>query len=183
MIGTFRALILLAALATAHSPASAITLAFDPVNPSGSVGGTVNVDLLAGVDVAESLLGWGVDVNTDPTIATLNSFTIGPSWDAVLGSIDGDGIGGLAPFPPGMVSGVDLLLVSFTFDLVGPGVSPLSISANDPDEGFLALTGFLDFQSPQGSITAYAPVPEPATSALLGLGLIAVAYLRRRSRN
>ena len=109
---SIRLFVLMAALGSAAVPAPAVNIAWVPSNAAGPVGGTVNVDLIADIDISEVLLGWGVDVTTDPTIATLSSFTIGPSWDAILGSIDGDGIGGLAPFPPGMVSGVDILLVS-----------------------------------------------------------------------
>ena len=164
-----------AALMSAAPAFGTVTLSFVAQNTTiPSVGGFANVEIRA--DFTEPILGWGLDLNVDdPGVADLDSFTIGPAWDPVLSSLDGDLLGGTA-FPGPVGPGSNILLATLTFEAFGIGVTPISLSiSGDEDEGFAIDPSGLDsVVFAEGTIR----VPEPAALTLLALG--AVAVLRRR---
>ncbi|MBN2448239.1 MAG: PEP-CTERM sorting domain-containing protein [Phycisphaerae bacterium] len=139
-----------------------------------SPGQTVLVDILADIPVADATLVWGLDLNVvDPAIATWELVGIGPAWIDAGGTIDGDGLAGLA-FPLG-VYGDDILLATVEFTGVSEGITGIGLGADGEDEGFgLDPDGFANVIFGTGTVEV---LPEPTTLLLLSLGL---ALVRRR---
>lgn len=168
---------LLAVACIAGSAQATVVAGFNPTDSSVLLGDTVDVQIVADVtDV--SIFGWGLDVDYDDQLVELENIAIGPLWDDVGATGDGDGLAG-STFPDS-ISGTGLLLATLTFRGVGLGVSPLELSHDNPPdltEGFpLDPTGFeTDETFLLGSIEV---TPEPASLALLMLGGLAV--IRRR---
>lgn len=168
----------LAAIACiAAAPAyGTVTLHFVPQNTViPVVGNTANVEVRA--DFTQDIAGWGLDLNVfDTGVADLIGFSIGPAWDPVLASIDGDLLGGTSV--AGVPAGAGILLATLTFQANGLGTTPISLSTSgDEDEGFALndLSGLDAVNFANGTIT----VPEPASLVLIALGGI-VALRRRR---
>lgn len=172
----WKAVCLVALMALAATPALAtVNLSFvlqDTTIPV--VGGFANVEIRA--DFTETIAGWGLDLNVaNPGVADLDSFTIGPLWDPVGASIDGDLLGGTSLL--GVGPGANILLATLTFEAFGLGTTPISLSVSgEEDEGFALYfdPGLDAVVFAEGTIT----VPEPATLALVALG--GLAALRRR---
>ena len=167
--------IALLALIAATPAYATVTLNFVPQNSViPTIGNTTNVEIRA--DFTQAVVGWGLDLNVaNPGVADMTGFTIGPAWDPQLASIDGVLLGGTSLVDVG--PGTNILLATLTFQAFGNGVTPISLSANDIDEGFL-LNDFVTFDSvnfANGTVT----VPEPATLVLVALGGLLV---QRRTR-
>lgn len=138
------------------------------------------VDLVADIPQQDAILGWGLDLLYDPTQMSWDSLIIGTDWNQASG--DGDGFGGLAVFPPGLIWGDDILLATLDFHCRRPGFSWLdvAVTSGDPTEGFiLPGGGFADWTSTPANITQ---TPEPATLFLIGTGLAGLAAARRRKK-
>ena len=159
-------------------PASAralTTLTVEPSAPTASIGEAVQVSIFA--DFTAPIVGFGIDFSVDASIMMLDGpASIGPDWVAVFAP-DGDGLAGLTPGAG--ISGDDVLLATLTLQAIGPGVAALvvSITLDDLTEGFaLDPTGFDPTSIVNGFLVV---VPEPASAALLGLGLAVLAVCRR----
>jgi len=159
MMCKWKAVSLVAVMALAATPALA----------------TVNLSFVL-QDTTIPVVGWGLDLNVaNPGVADLDSFTIGPLWDPVGASIDGDLLGGTSLL--GVGPGANILLATLTFEAFGLGTTPISLSVSgEEDEGFALYfdPGLDAVVFAEGTIT----VPEPATLALVALG--GLAALRRR---
>ena len=168
------AVALLALIAAAPAFAT-VNVYFVPQNSSiPTIGNTTNVEIRA--DFTDAIIGWGLDVNvTNPGVADLTGFTVGPLWDPQLASPDTVLLGGTSITDVG--PGANILLATLTFQAFGNGVTPISLSANDFDEGFLK-NDFVTFDTTifcNGTVT----VPEPASLVLVAVGGL-LAIRRRR---
>lgn len=173
-----------ALLGLASSGRASVSVRVEPGAASTAVGATFQVALVADLD--DPVLGWGLDLAFDPAvIAPTGAPAIGPLWNLGVGSADGDGLaGGVLPGPAATgVAGTDVLLAELEFRALAPGFSELVLSYTPADftEGFaLDPSGFAtDVELGGGSVTV---VPEPATGALLGASLAALAAASRARR-
>jgi len=151
-----------------------VTVGFDQPSYIVTYGEVFDVDIVA--TFTEDISAWGLDLNIDDeTVAWLDSFGVNdPPWTPVLSSLDGDLLGGLifGSVGPGTHTLATLTFMAGVMD----GTTPISLSYNDEDEGFLQTDDGLDDVMYEGArITV---VPEPASLALLALG--GIALLRRR---
>ena len=170
----FRAFSLAIALGVGVAPAAgAVSLRFVPESARVVEGDTFHVDLVADLD--EPILAFGLDLDFDTEVLGLSAPPgIGPAWLPV-DAPDGDGLAGAA-FPDGL-TGDGVLLARLHFTALAPGSSQLtpSFSAGDLTEGFfLDPTGMAPVDSLAARIDV-APLPEPGTALLLGLGLAALS--------
>jgi hypothetical protein len=143
-----------------------------------------NIDILA--EIPLPVLGFGLDVDFEPSILKLVSApVIGSGWIPVP-STDGDGLVGLA-FPA--LSGSNVLLATLTFEALTTTLPSgtdirLSTTAGDYTEGFP-----LAFPAPPGTFSeaifqdTTVFVSEPAVVNMLLLGLAMVGFLNRRHVN
>jgi len=168
-----------------------VTIGFSPAVTSGSVGSSVDIDVLVsglGSGSAPSLGGFDFDVTFDSAILAYNSASYG---DPVLGDqLDIGGFGsytettvatdsvnlfGLSyDFPADLdnFQADSFILATLTFDLLAAGTSPLGLNLNSlTDSDGQAL--FADLIS--GSIHS---VPVPSTLLLFGTGLAGLGYMR-----
>ncbi len=183
----------LLAFVTAPTWAMPITVSFDPADSSVAVGDSIEIDVLA--NIPEPVVSFGVDLTFDNALLALTNTAFGSDWTPVPPLSDGVGFGALLtptfplPPPPGGIAGTDILLLTLTFQALAPGSSPLLLSATPGDlsDGFaLATGGFADVNFVPGTVDIVqggggpVPVPEPATGALMLVGLVALYAHRRR---
>ncbi|HEU6456635.1 MAG TPA: cohesin domain-containing protein [Roseateles sp.] len=180
-----------ALLALLALPAFATTLSFAAPAAAVPVGAGFAVDVL--VTDAADLYAWQFDIAFDPTLVQASAVLEGDLLSAG---------GGATSFLPGSIDNL-LGTVSFTANtLTGPGpgatgngvVAHLSFQALAPGQGALSFSNVVLLDSALGEITTtalgstftVAAVPEPASAALMVLGLAGLAGFaalqRRRPR-
>ncbi len=148
--------------------------------------GTADVQILANIQEADAIFGWGIDLNRDNGNVSFTSgdVAVGPLFDPATAP-DGDGLAGLVA-PSGTVWGTNVLLATVTLTLNALGTTVLTPGDSNPfpfhgdlTEGFVGYPpearDFRLVHYTGGSITI---TPEPAALSLLALG--GLALLRRR---
>lgn len=178
------------------SPASALTLGFNPSIQSVSVGSTTTVDLVIsglGNGVAPSLGTFDLDIGFNPSTLGFSGATFGNQLDLFgLGDVQlvTPGVGTVNLFELSLELPLDLeslqadtfTLATLSFNALAIGSSPLSISVNALGD---ANGDPLPYALVSRSIDVNAndnpgSVPEPTTWLLLGLGALTMSCFIRR---
>lgn len=172
------------------SKVDAISLSFEPSSATVNVGDSLSIDILISDLFTDNLAEFDFNINYDDSILGFNSYLLGSE----LGDI---GAGDASDWSFGDLGGGTINLAeiswlwdfssqpdSFTlasveFSILNPGNTNLTFSNvilgnewSDP------LTATLE----NGSVTAAAPVPEPATIFLMGIGLSGIIGLKYRHK-
>ena len=176
-----------------QTKATATQIYLEPNNPVANIGDILSIDLIADIDSIDAIMGYGFDLSFDEGstyVAGPGSFgsslifeeftpnsVLGFSYDPLFDS-DGDTISGfLGPYDSD-IYGNGLILGTFKFTVFSSLQETIYIGADDvgypiSTEGLVPGFTSVNFDSflPNTATATTAPVPEPTTMMLLGIGL------------
>ena len=166
----------------------ATTIDLMPASASIDVDGSIDVDIvISGLD-ADNLADFSIDLNYDAAVLSFTGYTLGseltdPLWGQDDWSTgDSGGVINLSELSwlEDLSSQPDsFTLATVSFDGITVGTSALTIS-NLVLGSDLYLPIFADVNG--GSIEVSAPVPEPTTMLLFGIGLLVFAGINRKKK-
>ena len=189
---TTRILAGLCAALLAAGAQAATSIRLETSGTSVLVGSQFDVRVVADIDAADEIIGFGFDLSAPLSIG-LAGFTAGPGFaddptylapfsdaDGIRGASGGDLLTGPA------VSGPNVLLGTLRLNALATGPASISLSADDLSffytEGLMPLApGSVNFLPPVTAANVLVTaVPEPATWMSLAGGLALLAAWRRR---
>lgn len=181
------------------APVHAVTISFEPSAAIIQLHDTIEVDIVISDLINEDLAAFDFNVNFNDTILSIDSYMLHDH----LGSIPVDAIDlSDMNFSPGVINLQELSLL-FDFELlsqpdeftlarlsftgIGTGSSDLVISGSSSqffgatfvESSPLANDIFPNIET--GNITVNAPIPEPSTIFLLGIGLLSISGIFRKN--
>lgn len=195
---TNRILALAMASLLAASAQAVTSIRLEAASATVPLGSPFDVRIVADIDAADEIIGFGFDLSAPPSIGLL-SFSAGPLFgddpvylaplsdaDGIRGASAGDLLFG----PP--VSGMGVLLGTLKLQGLSAGAASIGLTADDLSffytEGLIPLSiGSTNFMPPvvaaEVNIVA-SNVPEPSTWAVLLAGLAVLGGLKaRRGKN
>ncbi len=142
-------------------------------------------DFLTGDSRPEELLAFGFDVVTLGSIFTYDSYAISSDFDDFSDPFNSGNVSGMA-FPAVMVGSnpsVALATLSFTAMNAGAGtLQTLGFYDGLLSGLFYEVSGFDINSSLDISVNESAPVPEPSTILLMGIGLLGLIAIKSRKQ-
>jgi hypothetical protein len=162
----FATLIALCAFAASGTITAQVAIRFDPATPTVGSGGAIDARVLA--NIPNPIIGYGLDIQFDNTVLSLNGVDVGPAWSSAT-SANGSPLVGLA-FPD-PVSGQDTLLGTIHLRVNQgqcKGTTTISLNAapDDLTEGFALVTGgFADFNPANATVSLVDTTPPVIANA------------------
>ena len=165
-------------------PLPIVDVYFDPATQTVKEGDTFTVGLFA--DIPDPVFAWGLDLNFDSTILSLEDVVVDLVWGDLIPSSDGDGLAGASLASP--ISGTHIPLAELTFKALKEGMTDLmaGVTVSDLDEGFLLVpTGHADVNFSPGLVNVEKKVigppviPEPTTLWLCVVFLSGLILIRQ----
>jgi len=183
------------------SPASAVTIGFDPATQSVALGDAVQVDLVISDLGGEIISAYDLDLTYDPTVvdATGVTFTMAlgdelffETFNAV--DLSSSGVVDLAQLSllsdaelAALQPGDSVEVATLHFDTVGAGTTHFGFVFDDFNDVKGLDGGVLPIVEDAGSITvrspSEAPIPEPSAAILFVAGAMLVRRRVRRRAN